>query len=141
MLRFSPADEASATASTAMPAKGQILLEPSPALMKAAPFKLICERYDAAMIHPNTHLYTTAVAPADFPGKAYRIDEVLPYSSGNITRIARSKLNADVAVRNFPISADALRSRLGIKKSGDTRIAGITACDGNQYLLFLSATV
>lgn len=137
---FRPGDEASASTTTAMPAKGQILLEPSPALMKAAPFKLICERYDSSMIHPNTHLYTSATLPTGFPGKAYKIDEVLPYASANIKRIVRSKLNADVAVRNFPISADALRSRLGIKKSGETRIAGITACDGNQYLLFLSAT-
>lgn len=135
---FSSDDESSASATVSMPAKGQYLLEPSPAMMKAAPFRLLCQRFDATMIHPNTHLYSTATRPAGFPGKVYRIDEVVPYSSSNIRSIVRQRLNADVAVRNFPMSADALRARLGIHKGGDRRIIGITAADSNRYLLFLS---
>lgn len=134
---FTQVMEADAEAVTAMPATGRYLLEPSAALMKAAPFKLLCRRFDAAMLHPNTHLYVTAQCPDCFPGKTWRITEVLPYSSGNIKRIARQHLDADIAVRNFPIRAEALRARLGIKKSGDTRIMGVTAIDGRQYLLFL----
>lgn len=134
---FTPSDETNATAVTAIPAPGNCLLEPSPALMKAAPFRLLCSRFNAAMIHPNTHLYLSAHRPGSFPGRINTISEILPFSSSNIRHIARRHLSADVAVRNFPVTADVLRSRLGIRKSGATRIMGITACDGNRYLLFL----
>ena len=48
------------------------------------------------------------------------------------------KLNCDVAVRNFNIGAEELRSRLGINKSGQKRLLGITAADSKPYILFLS---
>jgi len=133
---FTQTEEAASTAVTAIPSAGQYLLEPSPATMKAAPFKLLCERFNATMIHPNTHLYTTDTIPTGFPGKVYRINDIQPYSSCNIKSMARQHIKANVAVRNFPISADALRSRLNIKKSGDTRITGITAADSKPYLIF-----
>lgn len=133
---FKMKEEATAQGKCDMPSAGSFLLEPSPATMKAAPFKLLCQRFNAFMIHPNTHLYTSTEQPHGFPGRTYKINEVIPFTSGNIRRIARKKLEADVATRNFMISADALRSRLGIKKNGDTRIIGITAMDGKPYLIF-----
>lgn len=133
---FSMGEEATAQGECTLPGVGSYLLEPSPATMKAAPFKLLCQRFNASMIHPNTHLYTSTEQPLGFPGRIYRINEIIPYTSGNIRHIARKKLEAEVATRNFPISAEALRSRLGIKKNGDTRITGITAIDGKPYLIF-----
>ncbi|MCM1448952.1 MAG: class I SAM-dependent methyltransferase [Clostridiales bacterium] len=135
---FSLREENESTARMAMPHDGDYLLEPSPAIMKAAPFKLLCSRYDISMIHSNTHLYTATEPKNGFPGKSYMIEKVMPYSSAVLKKLSRLKLEANVAVRNFPISAEALKTRLGIKKSGDTRIMGITACDGKQYLLQLS---
>ena len=135
---FTQEEEYEAIGTVAMPHVGQFLLEPSAAMMKAAPFKLICSRFNAAAIHANTHIYTTQQLPANFPGKTYHIDEVLPYSSSNIKRIKKMKLNCDVAVRNFSIGAEQLRSRLGITKSGNSRILGVTAADNKPYLLFLS---
>ncbi|MBD5366286.1 MAG: hypothetical protein HDR82_04630 [Bacteroides sp.] len=135
---FTQPEEAEAEASVSMPRQGEFLLEPSAAMMKAAPFKLISQRYKASMIHPNTHVYTADYRPEDFAGKVYQIDEMLPYSSSNIKRIKKMKLNCDVAVRNFNIGADELRSRLGINKSGEKRLLGITAADSKPYILFLS---
>lgn len=132
---FTLQEESDAPPIVAMPRAGQYLLEPSPATMKAAPFRILCHRHAASMIHSNTHLYVSDSRPLLFPGKVYMITEVIPYSSGVLKRLSRLKLDADVAVRNFPVSAEALRQRLGIKKSGDTRIIGVTACDGKQYLL------
>lgn len=133
---FTMSEEATAQGKCAIPSAGAYLLEPSPATMKAAPFKLLCQRFNTSMIHPNTHLYTSTEQPHDFPGRIYKINDIIPYTSGNIRHIARKKLEADVATRNFMIGADALRARLGIKKNGDTRITGITAMDGKPYLIF-----
>ncbi len=135
---FTQQEEAESEATIAMPRTSDYLLEPSAAMMKAAPFKLICQRYGAKMIHPNTHVYTIGHCPDDFPGKTYLIDEILPYSSSNIKRIKKMKLNCEVAVRNFTIGAEELRNRLGINKSGEKRILGITAADNKPYMLFLS---
>ena len=134
---FTKTSEEAAQESYLLPAKNMILIEPSAAMMKAAPFKLIAEKYGIDAIHPNTHLYLSQNFLPEFMGRQNRIIEVLPFSSGNLKRLSRLHLAADVAVRNFPMSAEQLRQRLGIKKSGEERIMGITAIDGKQYIIRL----
>ncbi len=136
IFTFTAGEEAEAQAKCRMPEVGMYLLEPSAATMKAGPFRLLCRRFNAFMIHHNTHLYTSDKRTDDFPGRNYEITEVIPYTSGHIRQLARKRIQADVATRNFPISADSLRTRLGIKKSGKTRITGITATDDRQYIIF-----
>lgn len=132
---FTREEELTATERFAMPSAGSYLLEPGAALMKAGAFKLVANRYDAPALHPNTHLYVAGAMPADFPGRITRIIDVLPFSSANIKQIKKQRLSAEVAVRNFPFTADSLRERLGIKKSGDLRIIGVTAMDNKLYLI------
>lgn len=134
---FTPNDESTSIPTYAFPNIDQYVLEPSAALMKAAPYRLICARFNAAMIHPNTHLYVSQHRPDNFPGQIYVINNIVPFSSSIIKKLSRTNIYADVAVRNFPLTADALRSRLKIKKSGETRIIGVTANDNKQYLLFI----
>ncbi|MBD5214408.1 MAG: hypothetical protein HDS75_06290 [Bacteroidales bacterium] len=135
---FTKTTETDANISFALPQKDMFLLEPSAAMMKAAPFKLISERYGIEAIHPNTHLYIANEPVGGFIGKQNRIIDVLPFSSGNMKRLSKLHLSADVAVRNFPLTAEQLRQKLGIKKNGQERIVGITAIDGNQYILRLN---
>ena len=136
-FKFQRSEELNATELLSLPQTGLYLIEPSPAMMKAGPFKLISSRYDIPALHPNTHLYISQQPIEGFPGRQDLITEILPFSSGNLKRLKKLHLQADVAVRNFPYTADDLRTRLGIKKSGNERIVGVTACDGNQYLLRL----
>lgn len=137
-FNFTRSEEDAATADYRLPQIGEILLEPSSALMKGAPFKLISQLFGISALHPNTHLYLSQNYIPDFIGRQSLITDVLTFSSGNLKRLAKQHLSADVAVRNFPMTADQLRQRLSIKKSGTERIMGITAYDGKQYILRLN---
>ncbi len=137
VFSFTIEEETKATADTGMPTVEEYLYEPSPATMKAAPFKLLSQRFDMSQLSNNTHLYISSKVCPQFPGTGYIIEEILPYSSSNIKKLARLKLKADVAVRNFTISAEALGKKLNIRQSGPLRIMGVTLADNNPYLLLL----
>lgn len=135
---FTRDEENSAVATTGLPRQGQYLFEPSPAMMKAAPFRLIASRYNLSKLHPNTHLYVGDSPIPDFPGRTSFIDTVHPYSSSALKQLKRRHLQADVACRNFTITPDQLAKRLSITRSGVTRLVGVTAADSNPYILEVS---
>ncbi len=134
---FTRHEEQSAKASYGIPNPGDMLFEPSPATMKAAPFSLLSERCGLTKLHPNTHLYFSREINPTLPGKWHEIMEVLPFSSSMAKALAKKKLRADVAVRNFPLSAPELAGRMAIKSGGDTRIIGVTAAEGSRLLIML----
>lgn len=134
---FTRAQEAAAAERYAEPAAGEYLYEPSPAIMKAAPFKLLCERFDVGALHPNTHLYVSPRKIDGFPGKRYRIEAVIPYASKYIKRFAKEYPAASVSVRNFPCTAAALRAKLKVKESDTVKVAGVTLKGGSQMLLVM----
>ena len=134
---FTRAQEAAAAERYAEPAAGEYFYEPSPAIMKAAPFKLLCERFDVGALHPNTHLYVSPRKIDGFPGKRYRIESVIPYGSKYIKRFAKEYPAASVSVRNFPCTAAALRAKLKVKESDTVKVAGVTLKGGSQMLLVM----
>lgn len=114
---------------------GDYVYEPSPALMKTGAFRLLATRYGLSIFHPNTRLFHSAEAVAAFPGRRYKVLEALPYASKVIKRLKNRWPSAEVAVRNFGMSAEALRARLGVKEGSAVRIYGITS--GNERLLLV----
>jgi len=110
-----------------MPYAGEYLSEPSAATMKAAPFNLLSARFDARMLHPNTHLYISPVIHDSFPGATYTIEQVWPLTSSNLKLITRSVDKADIAIRNLKgFTPDIMRKRLKIKPGGDRRLYAAT---------------
>lgn len=120
------------------PEAGGYLYEPLPVLMKAAPFRLVAARYGLNKLHNNTHIYYSPLAK-DCPGMERKeIVEVIPWQSKNIKRLKSRYPNIDVAVRNFGMSADALRAKLGVGSgSGSTRLLAVTASQGQKLMLIL----
>ena len=129
--RETPMPEASAAVKP-----GDYVYEASPALMKTGAFKLVASRYGLNIFHANTKLFYSSELVKDFPGRAYKVEEVIPYASGEIKRFKRRHPAANVAVRNFPISADALRKKLGISDAGPLRLYGIAT---NAPILLLTS--
>jgi hypothetical protein len=113
---------------------GSVIGEPWPAVMKAAPFA----RLSGRQLHRHTHVFLNP--STDFPGNLYRVTEVLPFSSSTIKQLARTGVDASVAVRNLPIKADELRRRLRARESAEHRLLGVTAgaTTGTRLLLFLT---
>lgn len=134
-LTFTPSEEAALSPAYAAPVAGNYLFEPSPSAMKAAPWGILCHRHGLRKLHPNTHLFT-APAPVDgLPGKWRLIEEVIDFSSSTAKQLAKRIAQADVATRNFPLSAPDLAKKLRIKAGGDLRLVGVTSVNGARQLL------
>lgn len=137
-FEFNRMQEATATESYSEPIAGEYIYEPSPMIMKAGSFKLLCKRYNVGALHPNTHLYTSNCIIDEFPGKKYKIENVVPYSSKYIKRLAKDYPEASVSVRNFPLTASQLRAKLKVKESDVLKITGVTLKDGQRVLLIMN---
>ena len=135
---FTQSEEASATPDYDLPVAGEYLYEPGAAVMEAAPFKLLSQRYGLKKLHPNTHLYHSAARIADFPGETWRIDRVADFSSHEIKAISRQYDRLNIATRNFDMPADTLRKKLKVKDGGTQRLIAATLADNSKAMLLLS---
>lgn len=115
--------------------EGDYILEPNPELMKTGAFRLVAARWHLSVFHPNTRLFASSSAVEGFPGMQYRVESVMPYASRNIKAFAGRYPVANVAVRNFGMSADALRARLRVRDGGPLRVYGITDGRGERLLV------
>lgn len=136
---FTPSEEEKAVAYYGSPRDGWYLYEPGATLMKAAPYKLLSERFGIAKLHPNTHLYCSETPVSDFPGEVWHIDRVAEFSSGELKRLVREYPRINVAVRNFDYTADWLRKKLKVKDGDSHRLIATTLHDGRKVMLILSA--
>lgn len=134
-IAFTNDEERQAEVSYGMPKAGDWLLEPYPAVMKAAPHRLLCSLASATKIAPNTHVYFAPQPGDNSLGRWLRIEAVLPYSSGEIKRFKRRWPEALVAERNFGLSAQALRAKLAVKDGGDTRVLGVSDAQERRWLI------
>lgn len=105
---------------------GQYLYEPNAALMKAGCYRLLTERYGVLKLHKNSHLYTSETLVSSFPGRVFVVEGSAAYNK-KVKNILLSGLDkANLAVRNFPLSVDALRKTLKIKEGGETYLFATT---------------
>lgn len=117
------------------PKSVRYICEPYPSVLKAGPFKLLSARFCLKDFHPNTHIYAADEVPTAFPGRTFKVLEILPYSSGVIKRFRRSYPEISITARNFGMTADALRARLNVKESsGRLRLFALTAADESRWL-------
>ena len=113
---------------------GKYLYEPSVACMKAAPFKILSQRFNIKKLHRNSHLYTSDELVTDFPGRTFEVIAAIPFDkkakkilSQQTTDNGQQSLSkVSIAVRNFPLSAEELRKYLGFKDGDDFYIFGTT---------------
>ena len=114
---------------------GRWLYLPHAALMKAGLYKSLATRYALEPLHVSSHLYTSDEACPDFPGRRYEVDEVLPFRSSLLRRLAKERLAAQIICRNFPLSADELRRRLKAAEHDTCALLGTTLSTGEAVLI------
>jgi 16S rRNA G966 N2-methylase RsmD len=117
---------------------GKYLYEPGVAFMKAGCFKLLSQKYNLDKLHRNSHLYTSDELVPDFPGRIFEVINVVPFdkkakknlwetTSLSSQLIAHgSQPKANIAVRNFPLSAEELKKNLGLQDGSEFYIFGTT---------------
>lgn len=134
-INFTRREEAEAKAEIRRPEAGKYLLEPYPAVMKAAPYDFLSRRYGIGKISANTQLYIGDAPVEHFPGEAFKIVEVIPYESKCIKRLKGRYPKIQITARNFDMTADNLRKKLGVKDGGDKRLFAVTASSGEKLMV------
>lgn len=134
MFVFTPEVERNTKAAYA-DAVGGYLYEPNASLLKAGAFKVLTEAFPVAKLHKSSHLYTSDQPVYGFPGRKFRVVEVLPFSSGMAKRLANDMPQANITVRNFPLTADALRAKTKIKDGGDVYLFATTLANEDKVLI------
>ena len=100
------------------------LYEPNASILKAGAFKLVAKRFDLQKIQMNTHLYTSHKLILDFPGRVFKIEKINPDSKEMRKSLPQGKAN--VATRNYPLSADELKRKLKLKDGGEKFVIGFS---------------
>ncbi len=141
-FHFTLREENEAAADLAVPSEiAGYLLEPSPALLKSGAFKLPAVRFGLRKISASTHFYTAPAPVGHFPGKIRRIIEVLPFHKAAIRDFRKKYPACSVTARNFPITSEELRRRLGSAESDILRVLATTASDGSRLLIVSTPSI
>ena len=111
------------------------LHEPNAAVMKAGCFGRLTERFGLMAASLNSHLFIANSMANDFPGRTFRVETVSTMNRKELRAMLAGMEKANIAVRNFPLSADALRKRLKLADGGDTYIFAFTSAAGEHLLL------
>ena len=136
VFHFSLREETEAVAELAAPSEiTGFLYEPSPALLKSGAFKLPAVRFGLRKISASTHFYTASAPVEHFPGKIRRIIEVLPFHKAAIRDFRKKYPSCSVTARNFPMTSEELRRRLGTSESDTLRVLATTASDSSRLLI------
>ena len=119
---------------------GRYLYEPNASLMKACPFRLLAQHYQLEKLHPNSHLYTSPNRIEDFPGRRFRVNDVLPVNKQTTKQISQLR-QANISVRNFPASVAELRRRFRLADGGSAYLVASTLADGRKVVLVMERDV
>ncbi len=114
-FEFMVGEEAECTPEYAEPE--QFLYMPGTAVLKSGAFNLVASTFGLRKLHPNTHLYTSAVHIDNFPGRVLRVE---PVESKSIKK--GEKFN--IVSRNYPLTPDEIKKKYRISDGG------------SQYLIF-----
>lgn len=118
-----------------LPDAKRYLYEPNASIMKAGCFDLVEERFGVTQIGPSSHLFVSEQQIADFPGRGFAIEAVGSMNKKDTKRLLNGVEQANIAVRNFPLTAPQLRKKLKLADGGTVYLFGTTMQGGGHVLL------
>jgi hypothetical protein len=110
------------------------LYEPNASIMKAGCFAQLEQRFPIRQLSANSHLFVSPNEIDDFPGRRFQISAVTSMNKKELKQTLEGITQANIAVRNFPMSVQQLRQKLKIKEGGNVYIFATTAQDGTHQL-------
>ena len=116
------------------------LFEPNASVMKAGCFDEIARAYGVSAISRNSHLFLSDHEIDGFPGRTFAIDAVTTMNKRQLRQTLSGMKQANIAVRNFPLSVAELRKRLKLNDGGDTYIFATTTSEGDHILMLTHKT-
>lgn len=124
-----PAPDASAADSAAT-----YLYEPNACVMKGGCFSELAAAFAVRQVAANSHLFVGSQPLQGFPGRQFAIDRHTTMNKQQLRQALSGITHANIAVRNFPLSADALRKKLRLKDGGAHYLFATTLADGTHAL-------
>lgn len=116
------------------------LYEPNASVMKAGCFDEIARAFGISAISPNSHLFLSDREIDGFPGRSFAVDAVTTMNKRQLRQTLSGMKQANIAVRNFPLSVAELRKRLKLSDGGDTYIFATTTSEGDHILMLTHKT-
>lgn len=116
------------------------LYEPNASVMKAGCFDEIARAYGVSAVSRNSHLFLSDREIDGFPGRSFAIDAVTTMNKRQLRQTISGMKQANIAVRNFPLSVAELRKRLKLSDGGDTYIFATTTSEGDHILMLTHKT-
>ena len=110
------------------------LFEPNGAILKSGGFFEVAKQFNISKLHQHSHLYTSLTKLAQFPGRSFKIHEILPYHKKNLKKRFKNQ-QVNVTTRNFPKTVASIRTELQLKDGGDTYFFFTTDINFNKILL------
>lgn len=111
------------------------LYEPNASIMKTGCFNQLVSRYNVCSIGRNSHLFVSNDEIDGFPGRRFRIMSISSFNKKELKQKLKGIEQANITVRNFPLSTDQLRKRLKIKDGGDVYIFATTVWNDQHALI------
>jgi len=115
---------------------GKYVFEPNASVMKAGGFRCVAQKWQLSKLHPNSHLYTGNEDVKDFPGRRFEVEASSNLNKKELRQMLSGITQANITVRNFPMSVAELRKRLKLRDGGGLYILATTLSDDSRILLF-----
>lgn len=110
---------------------GDYLYEPDAALLKSGAFNLIGTTYHLLKLHPQTQLFSSAIVNRDFPGRIFKIEDLLTTA----TLKKQGNLKGNVIVRNYPAKPEDLVKKYKIKADQDQFLIFTKVSNGENIII------
>lgn len=114
----------------------QYLYEPNSTIMKSGEFNQLSEKLNLPKLHQHSHLYTSETL-IEFPGRSFRIEEILDYNKVGISKVSALK-KANITTRNFPLSVEELRKKMKVKDGGNFYCFFTTNMNNEKIIIICS---
>ena len=113
----------------------RFLYEPNASIMKLGCYNAVEQVFDAPQLAPNSHLMVSDIAIEDFPGRQFKIIEIIPFKDKKIKLLSKRYPQLNITTRNFRLNAEALKKRLRTQDGGDIYLFATTLALGEQVLI------
>jgi len=111
------------------------LYEPNAAIMKAGCFNELETRYGVKQLAQNSHLFVGDHLVTDFPGRKFQVQDISSMNKRELKEKVLSLKQANITVRNFPLTVAELRKRLKLSEGGSMYVFATTLANGEHVLL------
>jgi len=113
------------------------LYEPFSSYLKIGAYNDIATKFNLNKLHKHSHLYTSNEL-VDFPGRYFKIEQIIPYNKKDIKFLEHTKCN--ITTRNFPLKVEEIRKKHKIKDGGDLYAFFTTDLNNDKIVVICKKT-